>query len=452
MMKKITYFTLWTVILGLTSCSAYLDDIRPTDKIEQSQLTDADLEKLMYGTYGTMESFTYNYWFDFDKRAENFTAGPGFALTDPIDMVPNSKDVGGLWNNAMENLRDVNFLIESYEQISSPSASNKKAGTAGYFFRALIYYNMVIRWHKAPILYKRTTNIVPLSEETSIWSFIEENLTKALALVDNTTDKFQVTRSAIEVLAMRVALSQGKEGEALTYATNVLNRTGINSLANTSLTIAENFKAATGNKEVIFALANKRSAGFLKFYDKINDVDATWDYSPAKLQLFDDNTADGVTKSGDKRKSVNFNNNTTRLIKFPSSLGVFTGMTTTYDNTPICVFRLPELFFIKAEIEAKTDKAKAAATLQPYFTARYSTPPLQTAVATLTDRQFQDLLLDERHREYYGEGHWWYDVKRTNRWDLLPTLGTRVHLKKYPIPQREIDLAGKENYPQNEGY
>jgi hypothetical protein len=71
---------------------------------------------------------------------------------------------------------------------------------------------------------------------------------------------------------------------------------------------------------------------------------------------------------------------------------------------------------------------------------------------TLTDREYQDIILDERHREFYGEGFRWYDLKRTNRLDLFTSLNGRNYLMYFPIPQNERDLAGHDNYSQNTGY
>jgi hypothetical protein len=70
-------------------------------------------------------------------------------------------------------------------------------------------------------------------------------------------------------------------------------------------------------------------------------------------------------------------------------------------------------------------------------------------VATLNSTDFQNLILDERQREFYGEGFRWYDIKRTNRLDLLPSIVNRNYLLYYPIPQVEIDLA---KYIQNPSY
>lgn len=83
---------------------------------------------------------------------------------------------------------------------------------------------------------------------------------------------------------------------------------------------------------------------------------------------------------------------------------------------------------------------------------RYDETLSEDEIKALSDRDWQDLILDERRREFYAEGMRWQDIKRTKRYDLLETLDGRTYLMYYPIPQDEIDIAGKEAYPQNEGY
>jgi DNA repair ATPase RecN len=87
--------------------------------------------------------------------------------------------------------------------------------------------------------------------------------------------------------------------------------------------------------------------------------------------------------------------------------------------------------------------------LKEFMNKRYATVLLPS---NMTDAEFQNQILDERHRELYAEGQRWYDLKRTNRLDLFSSLNGRNYLMYYPVPQSERDLAGEENYPQNEGY
>lgn len=115
-------------------------------------------------------------------------------------------------------------------------------------------------------------------------------------------------------------------------------------------------------------------------------------------------------------------------------------------QTPLPVLRLAEMYLIKAEAQGAN---AGLATMKEFMQKRYASVNLP---ASMSETDFQNLILDERQRELYSEGFRWYDLKRTGRLDLFTTLNGRNHLMYWPIPQSEIDLAGTDKYPQNPGY
>ena len=110
------------------------------------------------------------------------------------------------------------------------------------------------------------------------------------------------------------------------------------------------------------------------------------------------------------------------------------------------MFRLADAYLVKAEAQGAS---AGFATMKEFMTSRYASVNLPTS---MSDKEFQDLVLDENNREFYAEGHRWFDIKRTKRTDLIKCWGGRDHLLYWPIPQSEIDLVGKDKYPQNPGY
>ena len=88
----INYLLCSICLLWMTGCSGILDDMRPKDQIPQDMLSESDLEKLLNGVYAEMEELVFKFYMDGDVKGENFKAGPGFSMNDPMLMAPSSKE------------------------------------------------------------------------------------------------------------------------------------------------------------------------------------------------------------------------------------------------------------------------------------------------------------------------------------------------------------------------
>lgn len=446
-MKK---FKTTNIIIGIlclcffTDCSGELDSMYPKGSIPQDKLTDSDIIKLLNGNYAEMEELVFKFFLDGDIKGENFQGGPGFSLNDPVSMAPSDKDILDKWQKSFTVLKQINFLLETCIQMDQTNNTVKKATGTAYYFRALIYYQLAIRWGGVPIMRERSYEKVAISSEAEVWDFIKENLEKAEKLLPEFSDKFYVSVSACDALSAKVHLAQKEYTKAAQYAEKVI-ATQHFSLASTSEDYAKAFVYNTTSKEVIFALANKRSSNYLIFYAEVNDIDATWNYSPAAA-CYNSLYTDQTIKQGDKRSVAIFNDDESRTIKFPNgNINQFV-INESPSQSPIVVVRIAEMFLIKAEALGHTNGLPV---LKEFMEHRYTTVSLP---ASLNEAEYQNLILDERHREFYGEGQRWYDLKRTSRLDLFTSLNNRNHLMYFPVPQSEIDLAGKDKYPQNSGY
>lgn len=447
MKKNILYIAAIAATL-CTSCAKQLDGIRPKDQIPQEQLNASDISTLRVGMYSQMENVLFTFWFDFDSKGGNLKGGPGFTMSsDYVNMSPSDAAIATMWQTAFLALNKINFLLETIDQQPQPASFAGIKGEALYF-RALVYYHLAARWGGMPLLTKRTYDVVQRSTEEATWNQIKADLTSAEKLVPNYSDRFYVSAQAVQALLARVYLATKDNANAITYADKVLSyATAGFTLSPDATAYANQFTAGSTAKELLFALANNTAANPHLFYQQVNDIDGSWGYSPASDQyatLFADNEA----AAGDKRKAAVFTADNNRIIKFPNGIaGQQLVSTTSAAYTPIVVSRLAEIYLIKAEAQGAGNAA--ATTLARYFTARYQTPPTTAYLSGLNATSLQNLLLNERRREFYAEGYWWYDIKRTNRTDLLPALNNRNHLLYYPIPQTELDLAG---YTKNEGY
>ena len=452
---KLAIITILITVFS-TGCSSWLDDIAPRNAIPQSALTDSDLEKLLNGLYATMESYVFTYWWADDLQGENFKGGPGGgAITDPCDMAPSftnqTINIFSFWRSSFTTLNQVNFLLESYEAASNKeSAFMKKMGGTAYYFRAFIYYRLASHYGNVPILRKRSNDIVPISPEADVWSFIEENLKSSIQLLPKNDSHWYASYEAANALAARVALFQNKMPDAANYANEVL-KNSVFSLTGSSLDFSKNWSAESTSSEIVFAFVNNsRASSPLTFTTYVNDTDASWNYAPSDWcynHLFSDDSS--LSRKGDIRKNATFSaQDKNRVIKYPNGTYQL-APTSDYKSTPVIITRLSEMYLIKAEALGKTN---GAATLVEFMKKRYTTVPTEMIIQSLSDKDYQTLILDERRREFFAEGMRWQDIKRTNRLELLETLNGRTHLMYYPIPQAEIDMAGTDAYPQNPGY
>ena len=446
------YILILFTILITTSCKKQLDGVEPRNAIPQDQLTDSDIGKLRNGVYAQVETGVFSFAFDFDRRSEDFRGGPGFSLVDPANMIPSDPAVLNMWRSAYNRIADVNFLIESLEKSSVVSTERNTFRGEALYFRALLYYHLVTRWSGVPILTNRTFEVVQRATEAQVWKQIIDDLVASEALLPDLSNRFFVSKQAAQALLARVYLATNDKANAIVNADKVLAFGATSTrlaLAVDANGFATNFIANTTSREIVFAFVNSNVNSRKLYYQLVNDVDPTWDFSPS-INLFSNLYADVTTptRSGDKRRTAVFSGDNSRIIKFPNGRsGQQLVATANADFTPIIVTRFSEMHLIKAE--ALGTGTQAESTLAPYFSARYNVVPPAGTIAGLNAVNFQNLILNERQREFYGESYRWYDIKRTNRLDLLPSLSGRNYLLLYPIPQVERDLAG---YTQNPGY
>ena len=444
-MKRI--FIFGALALLLAGCSSKLDEIRPKDKISSSAVNEADLGKLTNGILNRMESLTVSFWCDGDYLGENFTSGPGFDYADYHGEIVSSSSswAKSRWQTGFVAIMHINELLKSANSASAESAATLQAKGTAYFCRAYVYYKLVSRFGGVPILTEPSMGVVPISPEADVWAQIIADLHEAEKYLEPVSNVYRPSDEACWALLSKVYLWTGDKAKAVEYADKVINSKFV--LSKTSNEFAGMFVAGQSSKEIVFALANKRTSSQLRLFEKMNDTDASFNYSMAeelRTNLYADNYG-----TGDIRKDPTYNPAyPVRIIKFPNG-GQNMGQFIANDDpsaSPIMVFRLADAYLTKAEAQGA---AAGLATMKTFMESRYATVTLP---ASMDEKEFQNLVLDENNREFYAEGRRWFDIKRTKRTDLYKTWNGRDHLLYWPIPQDEIDLVGKEAYPQNPGY
>jgi starch-binding outer membrane protein, SusD/RagB family len=137
---------------------------------------------------------------------------------------------------------------------------------------------------------------------------------------------------------------------------------------------------------------------------------------------------------------------------------------------PVVLWRFSDVYLMLAEAYFKTGDLTDAAAAINVVRERAAYSPSNTALqnaaaaAAMDIDQSQvtiDFILDERTREFYGEGIRWWDLVRTQslleRVQKYNPVEAGAHLQSYmvlrPIPQSEIDaVTSGAPFPQNPGY
>ncbi|WP_420603090.1 RagB/SusD family nutrient uptake outer membrane protein [Flagellimonas sp.] len=407
-----------------TSCSSELE-LFPEESISPSQLESSDLPQLINGVYNKSTVGIGNRFVDFDLLANHLQATPLFA-GDDVNFVRNRlspTQTESWWLQLYEIVYNANTSLEVIDGLEGDF--NNERATALYL-RGLAYYYLATRFGGVPLLPANTTEIVPRSSAADTWSFIVNDLTTALPLAEDFSNQHFVSKDAIRALAARVYLTQGNTSEAQNMAEAVITSAAGNFALESEFA---SIFSKNGNQEVIFALGNDPEElvrQYVTFNPNDHPVSGSQQFAPT------DDIFNTLYDVADLRREA--------------TLIVFNGQNivnkyTESTNMPVVVSRLAEMYLISAEAQGypagntRLDELRSIRGLGPN-------------VATDQD-SFIDAILDERQREFYAEGFYWYDLVRTGKAIERLENVTDQNQLLLPIPQREIDLAELE---QNPGY
>ncbi|MBC8154903.1 MAG: RagB/SusD family nutrient uptake outer membrane protein, partial [Bacteroidetes bacterium] len=123
----------------------------------------------------------------------------------------------------------------------------------------------------------------------------------------------------------------------------------------------------------------------------------------------------------------------------------------TQGNLPnIPVLRLPDLYLIAAEAEAR--QTGPTATAYGFVNTVRSRAGLPALTPGLSKEAFISAVLQERSWEFFAEGDRWYDLTRTNTFltavpkavnNVYPTRAPTARNRYFPIPQDELNANPK---------
>lgn len=478
-----------TVLTTGTSCTGFLDrEPSSSANAETAIGTTADAQVVINGIMRMMSSSSYygrNMFLYADAKGGDLTiyqAGRGNDALYSFNHTPTSGTYSGFWQTGYDCIMQVNNLLENIDRL-------EKAGSTGFNYykgealtlRALIYFDLV-RLYGKPYNYDKSSYGVPEILTTldatarPARATVEENykqivadLTEGQTLLASDKKQHNGYIGYYGNLAMqaRVYLYMEDYSKALAAAKEIIDSKVF------TLYTPDNWVASWGKQygsESIFEIGidtesdlGTTSMGFyLLQYHQLNNAQGWYLASDYYLNTLGEDPTDvrwGVMEDDESwvETGVSRLGACTKYMGGPSLSGDGKETATAVD---IKVIRLSEVYLIAAEAALHTGDADAAATYLNAIRCRAQKLEPATA-ATVSD----DMILAERSKELFGEGHRYFDELRLNKsitynddFQDVPvserpkTIDRSFGKTVLPIPQDEINANPNIADQQNEAY
>jgi len=458
-MKNLKYIiVLLTAASTFISCKKFLT-IDPINAVsDENPIFDkTSSETALRGVYRQLASSGYygegyvtlGYFPSGDIK--NLTTGGAANLVN-VNFRADDTNFNTAWSAIYITINRANNVISKVPKVQDPlltqQLKDQYVGEAK-FIRALAYFDLARAWGGVQIVLEPTTSLenrreVKRSTLDETYAQVLKDLEDAEQLLPSTLNRIRATKRTVWALRARLHLYKKEWALAEEYATKLIN-------LSTDYTLIKPYSAwfagnAVGTSESVFELeysAINPSAIRAQMQHPTNG--GTYRYAPNDrfVQLLNNPNISGgrkaligsVTQGG---TTIWFGNLYYRL---PAT-------------DPAYIFRIAELYLIRAEARAHLDNLSATTgALFDLNKVRERAEILPSTAVTQAD-----ILLaieNERRVEFAFEAHRWFDLARTGRAKaVLEALDQNTHVEDYeylfPIPITQIQLD--HSLDPNPGY
>lgn len=480
----------------LTSCKKIID-IEPEFVKDGSKIftTIQDYEFALTGAYALLRQTGYfgsgaqttSTWANLpDMMTDNLvqTAEDLGNWTSQVNWVytATEADIGIAWQAAYSVVGEANLVLRNIEQFSATNAQqvNRIKGQA-LAIRGMAHYDVLRYWG---VDFDRNSTALGVPYVTAVdielkparlsvketWDNIFKDMLEAEILLGdvdkeiNETTRTGFDRTAVRGMLARMYLYSKEYAKADQYASLVI--TVIPLASNTAFPGLWN---STSQAEVVLEVAfSNPTEGSPSNGVHLSSSNRNR-FRPATplTNLYDVTSDVRVAAYFASRQSGNVNpphpilpfsdttSNTRRIVN------KFTSRGTTLDNVVNWkVLRTGEVYLIRAEARAGQGGVNEALGLLDLNNLRAARITGYIPVV-LAGQALQDAIQEERRKELFGEGHRWFDLKRTTRTitrtdiavtSTKPTLGPTAKEWVWPVPQGEIDANPNISSQQSPGY
>ncbi len=519
---KMKYWLL-VVVLSFSSCSDFLEeDTRGKQMQESFYNTDNEIEGGLMGIYGriinTDAGIRGNLIYRNEACSDLLTYKPVMAATGmafpKYMLTPENELIKTTWDHLYSTIFGINDYIQAIENNMSPKVSEKVKDVClkeAKFFRALMYYHLIMCWGDVP-LRTEPTNMsdtdIERTPKDKVVEVILSDLSEAVTLPEKASvKKGRISKGAALYLLAKVHLMQGD----MKSAEHVLNQITDYSLmpdikqvwSTTHKFNNESIWEINREEGTLPTQGNVLLQYYMPMYKDFKGTNATYpvnDYALMMTEEGSDRTKyyyskkplsseispqykgeyTYVNSKGEEVRLV-FSNATVPLyahiMKFTDFSTV--GHKFAQGDCPfnIVVFRYADVILMQAEVECELNgRTQKALDLLNKIRDRaketpYSYDKKDGYRQLISKEELREAIRNERALELIGEGHRFYDLKRWGSEYALKKLkesrtahieGTEFCYKPedvtnikeeyllWPIPESEINANSKMK--QNPGY
>jgi tetratricopeptide (TPR) repeat protein len=453
MKRKLIYiFSLIVGLLTLLSCD-FDTDIYTAIDMDNAFGSAQDIQNALNGAYRNVGYYPYrgNRVIAIGDMASDIAeadASSGhFVAINMWTFSDTSEELLNVWTYAYkvidQSTRGINGALDLLESGNLPDGDDVKLKSAlsqFYALRALAHFDLVnlfglpykagggnsqlgvVVIDKEPI---EEFQQVSRSTVEETYAQILKDITSAKEYATDDLNQYYFNEAAIFALDARVKLYMHKYDEAIQSAEMAIELRNSDGVDNATYLTMWRSTAITG--EDIFTLvkseddnlsANALNTLYGSYGGRVSEFTKNrFQPTDIRLKLIYDHKDYGVNHPG-------------KYDGLPSAAAV--------SNIP--VFRLSEMYLIIAEAETRLGNDLTAAKNALLYTAKRNTAITSISDLPSTQNELLNFIEEERIREFFTEGHRFYDLRRTG---ATATIAGDTQFKAadfvYPIPSEEIN-------------
>lgn len=450
-MKKIVVISFVFTGLFFNGCTDLLDP-KPIDQLVNDIVLNEpkDIEAVEIGLYQAFRTAMPTVVIAGDMTADHLVHNGTFSQYRELGVkkiTSANASVTELWGSLYRAIYIANFMLERIPGIQGVTTTVRtRAMSTAYFIRGLSNFIGVMTYGGIPKI--TTTNIednrnVPRSSEEDMLAFIEEDFFTALGGFPETSPTpATINNNSVRAALARYYLYRKNWSLAEQYASQVINSGEYELDEEFSEIVLSDFPSES-IFEVGYTIADDNDGTNLNtlFVGRREII-------PSNQEII----TLASSESGDRFGSIDFdvadlkgNDNGWAVAKYGTAVD---------DNNNIVVFRLAEMYLIRAEARAflgLVSGDNSAQTDINVLRERAKAPQ----IGSVSQSQMIQLIEKERQYELAFEGHRWYDLRRTGRMEqVMPAFNAnwKSTFELWPIPQRELQNNASLAGAQNPGY